>query len=177
MVTFTTSTPVINLSNEPSPQAAVSSGWSDARVDLLEALGQLGQLGQLVNALGALFGPGVAAPLREALDDARSLELQVVDAVIDAEGRYRSEVAEVRQRLNRTQAALDDSQVRVSVTLTRLTAAVLEEANRARRGNRPLASWACEAIDESHVAARHLLGDRVWFWLLDCEEAAPAGER
>ena len=145
-------------------------GWPEARADVLEALGHLGQL---VDSLRGLFGPAVAAPLREALDDVRVLEVDLVDAVIDGEGRLRSEVAEVRQHLNRTQAALTDTQDRVNVTLTRLTAAVIEEATRARRRNRPLASWAVEAIDESHVAARHLLGERIWCWLLDC---AAAGE-
>ncbi len=171
MATFTSSSSTVNLSNGPDPQCCTpvsTGGWQDARIDLLEALGHLGHL---VEATRALFGPGVAAPLREALSDVRGLELGLVDAVIDAEGRHRSEVAEVRQHLDRTQAALTDTQDRVNVTLTRLTAAVIEEANRARRGNRPLASWAVEAIDESHVAARHLLGERIWWWLLDCEAA------
>lgn len=169
MATITSSAATVNLSNDDNRCAQVSTGgWQDARIDMLEALGHLGQL---VQSIHGLFGPGVAAPLREALDDVRSLELHLVDAVIDAEGRYRSEVAEVRQHLNRTQAALTDTQDRVNVTLTRLTAAVIEEAARARRANRPLASWAVEAIDESHVAARHLLGERIWCWFLDCEAA------
>lgn len=168
MATFSSSNATFNLTASGPPTVAVD-GWPEARTDLLEALGHLGQL---IDSLRGLFGPGVAAPLREALDDARSLEVHLVDAVIDSEGRLRDQLGEVRQQLTRTQAALEDTQDRVNVTLARLTSAVVEEAGRARRANRPLAGWAREAIDESHVVARHLLGDRVWSWLLDCEAAA-----
>ena len=153
MVTYTAPSAVVNMSNreERTAKTVTVDSWPEARTDLFEALGHLGQL---IDAVHGLFGPG-----------------HLADAVIDTEGRFRADLAEVRQHLNRTQAALTDTQDRVNATLTRLTAAVIEEANRARHRNRPLASWAIEAIDESHVAARHLLGERIWCWLLDCEAA------
>lgn len=178
MTTFTSTGSTFNLSNgDARPATPVSTGgWSDVRADLLE---QLGHLGQLIEALRALFGPGVAAPLREALSDVRGLELGLVDAVIDNEGRYRSQVAELQQHLNRAIAARDEVIEREAEKDRRLAEAALEELARSRRQNRPVSLWARRTIDAESALLRggwpSWVPERDRQWLRDCRTAIESG--
>ena len=146
-------TTTFNMSNGPTPQSAVSTGWSDARNDLLEALGHLGQL---IDALAGLFGPGVAAPLRAALDEVRSHELYVVDGVIDNEARLRDQVGHLTQQLNQTIEARDTVRGREAKKDRVATSAVIDEIQRAYRAKRALRPWAVDML--------HGLGDG-WSWM------------
>lgn len=150
-----------NVCNSPS----VSSSWSDARVDVLEALGHLGQL---IDALGGLFGPGVAAPLREALSDVRSHELYLVDGVIDNESVLRDRVANLTQQVTGLRGEVDTKRERVWALTDRVIEAAAAEVQRARRGNRPLAPWAAAAIEEAPARVRGLVPKRDWEWLEAC---------
>lgn len=96
--------------NESAKVSVSAGGWQDARVDLLEALGELGQL---IDALAGLFGPGVAAPLRSALLEARSHELYLVDGVIDNEARLRDQVGHLTQQVTGLRAEVDRKRERV----------------------------------------------------------------
>lgn len=156
--------------NESAKVSVSAGGWSDGRVDLLEALGHLGHL---VNALGSLFGPGVAAPLREALDDVRSLELQVVDGVIDNEARLRDQVGHLTQQVTGLRAEVDRKRERVWALTDRVIEAAAAEVPRSRRGNRPLPPWAAATIDEAPAQVRGLVPKRDWEWLEACDDEVP----
>ena len=137
-----------------STQVVVSTGgWSDARVELLEALGYLGQL---VQSIHGLFGPAVAATLREALDDVRALEMQLVDGVIDNEARLRDQVGHLTQQLNQTIEARDTVRGREAKKDRVATSAVIDEIQRAYRAKRALRPWAVDML--------HGLGDG-WSWM------------
>lgn len=151
-------------------------GWPEARADVLEALGHLGQL---VEATRALFGPGVAAPLREALDDVRSLELHLVDAVIDNEGRLRDQIGSLSQQLATSRQEINSQADDLGDARRRLAEATDAEITRARRRNRPLPVWARDAMN-AELAGRMgskptWLSARDWRWLRDCHTAIQSG--
>jgi hypothetical protein len=179
MAVISGSASTVNMSNASAEQCVQVSavGWQDSRIELLDALGNLGQL---LDALGALFGPGVAAPLRAALSDVRSHELYLVDGVIDNEARLRQQVADLQQHLNRAIAVRDEVLEREKVKDDRLVEAACEELSRARRQNRRLSLWAMRTIADA-VGPLNAGWWPAWIperdrqWLRDCRAAIESG--